>query len=189
MLLQRCYCSRPHFANWISASIVFTSNKPLTLGVSKPAVSKEISSYVSDLTTADIARTIWTAFPRSAWFSLDSSSRYMMAGSTTSSNWPNIQRFPSGFLEDPIHTLPLSFKTNSRLRSSLSKYTVSSVTRKKIKSSNMNKDVFFSSFWTLQPPIFLSVIHFPFLFLTYSFTDPFHLPFLVSLLPPHFLNP
>ena len=74
-----------------------------------------------------MARAIWTAFPRSAWFSLDSSMRYMMAGSTTSSNWPNIQRLPSGFLADPIHTLPLSFRTNSCLCSSSSKNTVSSV--------------------------------------------------------------
>lgn len=78
------------------------------------------------LTMAEMALAIWTGFPRSVCFSLDSSRRYTMAGRTTSSNWPKIQRFPSGRLEEPVHTFPLSLRTYSCLRASPSKYTASS---------------------------------------------------------------
>ena len=39
-----------------------------------------------------------------------------------------------------------------------------------------------------SPQNFLSFFHFPFLFLTHSFTYSFHVSFLVLLLSPHFLN-
>lgn len=75
---------------------------------------------------ADIARAIWTGLPRSACVTVERSRRYMVVGSTASSNWPNIQRRPLGWRYEPIHSLPVSLSTYSCRSASFSRYTPSS---------------------------------------------------------------